>query len=328
MKQHRGTLFVVAPILLVLFLLSLPVHVNLSLRNSIGNSFSSFWKLMHSMKKQSITAEKRGEIERFFAHRLAVKEEALFHAKKFLQEKSFANAPSKVLVGQVLYRSVHTWNSSLWIDLGEEDNPKGAECAPLIAKNSPVLSGNAVIGVVDYVGKKTSLVRLITDAELVVAVRVQRENVENKSIFLAKGEIRGHGAPLWRTPGQFLHGVGFNYDFKDTQGPAYDLRTGEPIDPEGEYTTRERMSLIQVDDILVTSGMDGMFPEGLKVAKVHSILPLREGAYYYELLATPIASDLLDLQSVIVLPPQGFSMSDIPSNVERLLKEIPITSSQ
>ncbi|MDB6082087.1 MAG: hypothetical protein JWO53_1359 [Chlamydiia bacterium] len=366
--KHRASFAIFFPLIAALFFLSLPVHINISLRDSAGHCFSSFWRLIHNSKKKNKVAEKRAEIEKFFTNRLLVKQESLALANAFLEAKSFPNTPSKLLVGEVLYRSVHTWNSSLWIDLGDNDNP--LEGAPLIAKNSPVLSGDSVVGVIDFVGKRSSLVRLITDSGLTPSVRVQRGVVDNKKIisaittlsdyasnekasfstedekkaffilldtltqnlqgkgntapeFLAKGEIQGHGEPLWRTPGQFLRGIGFNYDFKDSYGPARDLRTGEPIDPENEYTPREKTPLIQVGDTLVTSGMDGIFPEGLQVAKVHSILPLREGAYSYELRALPTAGDLMDLKSVIVLPPQSFSQADIPSRVEKLLKEIP-----
>ena len=289
----------------------------------------------------------------------AVLKELANHTQAYAQA-----GPQKILIGRVLYRSVHAWNSSLWIDVGEEDNPQDAP--PLIAKNSPVLSGDTLVGVIDFVGKKTSLVRLITDSSLTPAVRVARGGIENRMLqshiqevahfttskkaafksdeeqkaflfllseltknfpvddethLLAKGELQGQAEPLWRSPGQLLRGIGFNYDFKDEQGPARDLRTGAPIDPEGEYTTRQTLPLIQVGDLLVTSGMDGIFPEGLKTARVHSITPLREGAYSYELLAKPI-EDLADLQAVFVLAPQYVDLNEAPTKVEKLMQEL------
>ena len=252
----------------------------------------------------------------------------------------------------------------MWIDIGSSDNLEGVV---LISKNSPVLSGDSLVGVVDYVGKNASLVRLITDSGIAPAVRVARaakddfllqshinalaaytEEVPNsfktnqeKTAFqyllqklsqslpqtqefdyLAKGELRGHGEPLWRAPGKLLKGVGFNYDFRDKEGPLRDLRTGQPHDPNEEYTPRNPCPLLQVGDLLVTSGMDGVFPEGLKVATIHSIAPLREGAYAYELTAEPTAQDLLDLKYVFVLPPQSIQREKIPDRQAKLLLQL------
>lgn len=240
------------------------------------------------------------------------------------------------LVGKVIFRTVHSWNSTVWIDIGYENNPKNGPC--IIAKNSPVLSGNSVVGVVDYVGEKTSLVRLITDSGLNPAVRVSRGAAqkarllpliqeleitlckdsslfENKELqtnlatellrlkrkissltdtkkFFAKGELQGSGEPLYRSSGAHLKGVGFNYDFSDSKGPAKGLRPQALDEP-----------MIQVGDLLVTSGLDGIFPEGLHVAIVESLSPLREGAYSYELIAKPTALNILDLSYVSVIAP-------------------------
>lgn len=61
--------------------------------------------------------------------------------------------------------------------------------------------------------------------------------------------------------------------------------------------------MIQVGDLLVTSGLDGVFPEGLHIAVVESLSPLREGAYSYELIAKPTALNILDLNYVSVIAP-------------------------
>lgn len=76
------------------------------------------------------------------------------------------------LPARVLMRSFDTWNSSLWINVGSDDNQNHS--SEVIAKNSPVLVGNAVVGVIDYVDKKQSRVRLITDAGLNPSVRAAR----------------------------------------------------------------------------------------------------------------------------------------------------------
>jgi cell shape-determining protein MreC len=238
----------------------------------------------------------------------------------------------------VIFRTENSYNSSLWIDKGSED---------AIQKNSPVLSGDSLVGVVDYVGKRASAVRLITDSGLTPAVRVARgtkdpalaralnqiaytlENSPNliesdeerkallyllsklssdqatigDPLYLAKGILQGSGSHL------MLKGIGFNYDYRDQHGPARDLRTNDP-------------PLVQVGDLLVTSGMDGLFPEGLKVAYVQAISPLSEGAFAYQLQARPAASDIHDLDYVTILAPQGFDQSQIPTRLERVLQQL------
>ncbi|MBS0655528.1 MAG: hypothetical protein JSR46_07120 [Verrucomicrobia bacterium] len=140
-------------------------------------------------------------------------------------------------------------------------------------------------------------------------------NLPKNPLYLAKGILQGQGEALWRTPSPLLKGSGFNYDFNDKHGPSRDLRTGE-IAGGG----RETCPIIQVGDLLVTSGMDGVFPEGLKIATVHTITPLAEGAYAYELLAMPTAEELMDLQYVTVLPPQGFDLSSMPEPVDKVVQ--------
>jgi rod shape-determining protein MreC len=347
MKRDRLFLPLI-PLLMALLLLSLPLEVNRSLKNRFGSFFSKFWTLTPQKEKTAPPAA----FEEWAKTRREEEKTLRKNTAKVLVDLSF----SKALIGHVIYRSAYTWNSCLWIDVGEEDNIQGE---PLCLKGSPVLSGTSLIGVVDYVGKKTSLVRLISDSGLSCAVRVARgegdpllarkvEEVKSyieekggfekeeeqkaflflleklsekiacektETLFLAKGELQGHGEPLWRSPGKFLKGIGFNYDFSDSYGGARDLRTGAPLDPKDGPP----IPLIQVGDILVTSGLDGVFPEGLQVARVHSVMPLREGAYFYEILATPTAEELLDVKTVIILPPQP--QKETPDEVERLLKQ-------
>jgi rod shape-determining protein MreC len=346
--MRRDRLFLpLIPLLFALLLLSLPQEFNTNLKHSLGGFFSKFWSAAPHKDKTALPPA--------FEEWAKVREEEKSlrkNGEKVLLDLAF----SKALIGHVIYRSVYTWNSSLWIDVGEDDNINGEL---LCQKGSPVLSGTSLIGVVDQVGKKTSLVRLITDSGLSCAVRAKRgveapfytqkieelqSYIEEKGgfekeeeqkafillldklkkkiaaekqdvLFLAKGELQGHGETLFRSPGKFLKGVGFNYDFPDSYGGARDLRTGAPLDPKEGLPC----PLIQVGDILVTSGMDGVFPEGLDVARVHSVLPLREGAYYYEILATPTAAELLDVKSCIILPPQP--KIEPKDSAERLLNE-------
>ena len=61
--------------------------------------------------------------------------------------------------------------------------------------------------------------------------------------------------------------------------------------------------LLQTGDLLITTGLDGLFPRGLKVATVVEVFPLQEGDYYYELLAEPLVDLWQDFSYVYILPP-------------------------
>jgi rod shape-determining protein MreC len=236
------------------------------------------------------------------------------------------------LPAQVAYRDPSSWSSSLWVNVGEENNR--AVGKRVIAKNSPVLADGALVGVVEYVGEKQARVRLITDSGLSPAVRVSRGGLQNRELahqlhslmkqlekrddlftsavekenfmgqlqgltkktgiqwedgYLAKGEVHGSSAPFWRSRGPLLRGIGFNFDYPDDEGPSRELRGGVPILKEG--------------DLLVTSGLDGVFPPGLHVGTVAKIDPLKEGSYSYEIDVRPSASNLNDLHTLFILPP-------------------------
>jgi cell shape-determining protein MreC len=246
---------------------------------------------------------------------------------------------------QVIYRSPSTWNSTLWLNVGTVDNELNE--TDVIAKNSPVIVGTSIVGVIDYVGKNQSRVRLITNSGLSPSVRAVRGDINKRLVaeqiallinrfscthglfktqdekelmlkqlvilqkrlvqsesqgmfFLAKGEVHGGSEPLWRSPGAILKGIGFNYDFPDDQGPARDLRTGKPLNGTDADKT---MPILLVNDLLVTTGMDGVFPAGFYVAEVTKIEVLKEGDYFYELEAKPTAGDLQELTTVFVIPP-------------------------
>ena len=209
------------------------------------------------------------------------------------------NSSFQSVAGRVIYRDPATWNSSLWVNLGTVTNEKYG--ATVIKRNSPVVIGDSIVGIVDYVGRKQSRVRLITDSGVTPSVRSVRDGQ-----FLAKGELHGAGSPLWRTPGTTLKGVGFNLDTADELSGARDLRSGAPVGSDESEGT----PIIQKGDLLVTTGMDGIFPPGLKAAKVTKVHMLQEGAYSYDIVAKPTAGQLLDLSLVFVIPAIGFDQQD------------------
>lgn len=254
---------------------------------------------------------------------------------------------------KVVYREPAFWSSLFWINVGERDNQAlGYE---LIAYNSPVVIGSVIVGVIDYVGKNQSRVRLITDASISASVRILRGSEQNRFLldqlnllidqlkfrqelffsseeqtntlsilcdlqdnlktsvhdrYLAKGELHGSSSPLWRSRLQKLKGIGFNYDYEDEEGPARDLRTGEPIN-KGDLSSE---ILLKEGDLLVTTGMDGVFPEGFHIAIVDKILPLEEGAISYSLEAKSLIANFDEIYKVSVLAP----LREIPFSIEEL----------
>ncbi|MBS0620366.1 MAG: hypothetical protein JSS61_02785 [Verrucomicrobia bacterium] len=244
----------------------------------------------------------------------------------------------------VVFREPASWSSILWINVGEKENRQLGK--RVIAKNSPVLSGTSIVGIVEYVGEATSRVRLITDRRLVPSVRALRGGEQNRHLvdqvdavlfalerrselfqsaeeealclqllarlktqiqriegesYLAKGELHGGSCPLWRARGQKLKGVGFNYDFADEEGPARDLRTGMPYDASRKK--QDPIPLLRPGDLLITTGLDGIFPAGFPVALISKIDTLKEGASSYEIDAVPTAGNLDTLSHLTVLAP-------------------------
>jgi rod shape-determining protein MreC len=332
-KSSKSYFFLFAALLLVM---SLPLVTSEWLRGKTAGLFSPLWEAVSPLH----LAKQR-------------KSEDLFPTNLQKNEKPSIKKPSaEAIPARVIFRAPSSWNSSLWINVGSESNARLKH--PIVEKNSPVLVGDSVVGVVDYVGKRQSRVRLITDSGLSPSVRVARGQEQNKVFaenvidlmaylnthpeffesaqdkivlenalqklrqklfekkhtgYLAKGEISGQSRPLWRTDAHILRGTGFNYDFEDEYGPARDLRSGEPLGDKAEI---KATPLVKIHDLLVTTGMDGVFPAGLKVGIVTKIDVLREGDFAFELEAKPCTGHLDDLTWVYVIAPMGYDEKDQP----------------
>lgn len=272
-----------------------------------------------------------------------------FFQRRAEELKEILKVEYQAISAKVVFRSSSSWSSSLWINVGEQNNEQLSKL--IVAKNSPVVIGNNLIGIVEYVGPKYSRVRLITDSGFIPSVRAlrgeeqdknllsiisslknhiharedlfyskdEKENLLNKLFdlnsrlthqkedkFLAKGELHGASHPLWRSKGTYLKGIGFNYDYADEEGPARDLKSGRVVtDPESKS-----IALIEKGDLLVTTGMDGIFPKGLNVAIVTKVHDLEDGDYAYNIEAKPNCANLNELEVVLVLPPSGFEIED------------------
>jgi len=275
-----------------------------------------------------------------------------FLLKEFFQRraeeiKEIVKDEYQALLGKVIFRDPSSWSSSIWINIGEKNNEELSRL--VISKNSPVILGQNLIGIVEYVGYFNSRIRLITDAGLVPAVRAARGNLQDTLLlntirclkdhvflrehlfssseekenflnilyqmtkklsedkeekYLAKGELYGSSQALWRSKGLILKGIGFNYDYSDEEGAARSLKSGEVVDKNILNIKTE--PLLEIGDLLVTTGMDGVFPKGLHVAIVSKINDLNDGDYAYQIEAIPTATNLNELEYVFVLPPINF----------------------
>lgn len=245
-------------------------------------------------------------------------------------------AKLRSLPAKVIYREPAIWSETVWIDVGYETSP-------IVEKNSPIVCGSSLVGIVERAEKRRSLVRLITDPTLSVAVRIRRGKEEDRALalvadqllshlrmrpetgheiekwsgfaqalkndvdlYLAKGILHGSSHSLGRHRSSFLIGEGFNYAFSDREGKARDLRSGNRYGDE----KKENEPLARRGDLLVTSGLDGLFPEGLHVAIVKELEPLEEGDFAIKLFAWSTLGSLDEITHLQVLP------SLCPSNGE------------
>lgn len=62
------------------------------------------------------------------------------------------------------------------------------------------------------------------------------------------------------------------------------------------------IALLSVGDLLITTGLDGVFPAGLHVGVVSKVDILQEGQCFYRLEAIAAAGGFDDLNFVSVLP--------------------------
>jgi cell shape-determining protein MreC len=357
-SKNKLILYLLAALLIIVII---PKSTSIAFRGFFMSVMSPFWGAVSSTPKEGVE-QLRLQAENQLLHNeleywqeLYQQEHDLNAQLAFLHDlehtghkaqelEQFLKPQLEAIPARVIFRSPNTWSSSLWINVGSKDNELLGK--NVITKNSPVVIGSSVVGVIDYVGKRQSRVRLITDSAVAPSVRAVRGQAQNRRLleniaslkqefrerfpdnshiqgeldaieqrlaevgeswYLAKGEVRGSSEPLWRAPRSLLQGIGFNYDFPDQYGPARDLRTGEVIAGEGDP-----VSILEEDDLLITTGMDGIFPPGLRVGRVTRVELLQEGDYYYELQAVPTVGNLNELTLVFVIPPQGFDREDQP----------------
>lgn len=76
-----------------------------------------------------------------------------------------------------------------------------------------------------------------------------------------------------------------------------------PVALEKQEVEETKLGLVQVGDLLVTSGIDGIFPSDLPIATVSAVFPIREGRCTYEIEALSLAGNFDELTELFVLPP-------------------------
>lgn len=237
------------------------------------------------------------------------------------------------LPAQVVLREPTTWSSFLWIDVGSKNNESLGKL--IVAKNSPVIKGNTLIGLVEEVLQDRSRIRLITDTSLIPSVRAVRGNRQDiemalqldsitdriqaqeelfydekeKDYFISslqnlKSRLFQEDTDLYLAKGE-LHG---SYSLSNRKRSS--LLKGEGFnyafaDEEGEQRDiyNQKTPLIQSGDLLVTTGYDGIFPKDLDVAIVTKVFPLEIEDYSYRIEAKSTVGNLDDLSTLYVLPP-------------------------
>ncbi len=331
--------------------------------DSLKGSFSKLLALIPSQRMQ-ISAEAARQIDALRQENQAlwaevqllkqhlslqtVVEEELKQLKKFDPADPFFKRRAEELLrlvdlqtaavnARVIFREPVSWSSSLWIDVGEKQNQLLGK--KVVAKNSPVVVGRAVVGIVEYVGKTRSKVRLITDSGLVPAVRVVRGGrqnallIETAQMLLTQLEMRpdlfgdkeASGAltalkesfsreidSLYLAKGELYGSSAPLWHARSLtlkgSGFNYDFEDNEG--PARHLLTGEphggqgkKTALIRPGDLLATTGMDGIFPPGLAVAFVTEVKPLGDGACSFDIEAKAAAANLLEVSFVTVLPP-------------------------
>ena len=89
-----------------------------------------------------------------------------------------------------------------------------------------------------------------------------------------------------------------------TQGSrARGILTGQGTGKNLEVDFVQRDATVNQGDVLITSGMDGVYPKGIPVARVLSVAP-SDYTEFLAITAEPLA-DLLHLEEVLLLEPTG-----------------------
>jgi cell shape-determining protein MreC len=322
-KSFKGKWILLSLIIVLFFLVPLAwknkAAASVALLNNLGSRTSSCLAIDEKHKTDALSQwnqqqeqEQSQALDKLHLINDSIKE-------KFSSlSSSLSTYLGSAIQAQVILKPSFRATTTLWL-----------RAAKPVIIGSAVVEGNHLIGVVDYVSKNSARVRLITDPAFSVSVRALRfdpmlngleqevhlwlemiascSNLEDeqsqqlkntlnqtlailrahsKGNFLAKGILRG-GSDLWKKKYPILEGEGFNYAWPDSYNNSLDAS----------------IPLVKKGDILVTSGLDGLFPAGLRVACVISLQAQDPAFSIYKLKALPLIASIDSLQYVWVLPP-------------------------
>lgn len=230
-------------------------------------------KNMHRFRAKLVT--KALHLTQKSNHFFEPKNKKLLEKLSSLKEENLSlrlllNAPSsddlsksEAVIAKVVFRDPAFWSSSIMINKGFKDSA-------LIEKNCPVLSSGYLIGIIEEVFPKISKVRLITDKNMQISIKKQNFVEDSDELGLNMGTLKGSNC------------VEMRYRFKQVDGFFFSKN-------------------IQSEDILVTSGLDGVFPEGLPVAKVIEV-KISDEEVEFPFKAQVCAPDIKYLKHVTILP--------------------------
>lgn len=224
---------------------------------------------------------------------------------------------------KIICRDPSSWGSFVWVNVGERDN--AAAGIVVVAKNSPVITGNYLVGVVEEVLSKRSLVRLITDRHCVPSVcglqgggeyRLLSDQIDRLvatfDLYPGMALSANFLQDLYTLRKQLNSSFGEErYALGNVRGMSLPLwsQGGRSLEGFGFHVPRswksvgEKDCLLQKGDLLVTSGKDGIFPENLFVGKVTKIASFEEGALSYNIDAQTIIPKWDQLKYVLILTP-------------------------
>jgi len=238
---------------------------------------------------------------------------------------------SQYALGRVIFIEPFASSSLAWIDIGENYNQQVGEM--VVAKNSPVVLADQLVGVVEEVYPKFSKIRLITDPKLAIHVKAIRGKEQMKDVqakaedlldclelmkdikYERKEELIGHLIQLAQE--LKIDGHDRDYALGEISGSEYsflsknrDQLVGTGFSLKGSYRQRQddpskgfQEIAVMKGDLLVSTGKDGVIPAGLKVGWVIEVGKASMGKSTYALRARPACQELHRLEYVQVLPP-------------------------
>ncbi len=183
------------------------------------------------------------------------------------------------LPARIVLRDARDWASFIWVEMPEPAT------AFLLA---PAVCGDVAIGMVDFASQNRCRIRLLSDSQISLSVTVTKNlsrlsSAQNDEPLV--GQVRGLGGAIWASSGTILIGEGY------VPNPPKDSLT----DRHAEFKRSKRR--FALDDQLVTSGLDGLFPPDLKVGRVDRIDEDSPGAtrYAFGVIGALNLSDLTEI---------------------------------